>query len=130
MEILRRAMPTQAQEAMIVRLWERREERKPDPITAAKYPADIRKKRNPAPPWPIPKSLSTVGRKGARIILAVKFKKKISARKRTGPVRRQKSASRPFWFSPAAGWLFEFFLNATSLIPVCEPGKPRRLRQI
>jgi hypothetical protein len=42
------------------------------------------KKRDPASPWPIRRSFSTVGISGARTILERKFNRKIPARKRRG----------------------------------------------
>ncbi len=89
-------MPTEAEERMMVLLCVRWEERKPDPRRAAKYPAVINRKNNPAWPWLMPKSFSTVGSKGERMILDVKFMQKINAKKRTGPTCGQKGTSFPF----------------------------------
>jgi hypothetical protein len=42
------------------------------------------KKRDPASPWPMFKSFSTAGNRGARTILERKFNRKIPDRKRRG----------------------------------------------
>jgi hypothetical protein len=69
---------------MVLR-WLMREERKPEAITVRKYPTVTMRKRDPAWPWVRPRSSSTAGMRGARTILPVKLKRKINARKRTGP---------------------------------------------
>ena len=92
----RSAMPTEAEERMMVLLCVSQEERKPDPRRAAKYPAVINRKNNPAWLWLMPKSFSTVGSKGERMILDVKFIQKINAKKRTGPTCGQKGTPLPF----------------------------------
>jgi hypothetical protein len=48
------------------------------------------KKRDPASPWPMFRSFSTAGIKGARMILERKFNRKIPARKRRGVIRERK----------------------------------------
>jgi len=50
------------------------------------YPKDITKKKDPASSWPIFRSFSMVGNRGARIIRETKFKKKIPTRKRRGAI--------------------------------------------
>jgi hypothetical protein len=45
---------------------------------------EINRKSDPASPWPIPRSFSTVGNKGARMILAIKLRKKIKANNKRG----------------------------------------------
>jgi len=50
------------------------------------YPKDITKKKDPASSWPIFRSFSMVGNRGARIIRETKFKKKIITRKRRGAI--------------------------------------------
>jgi hypothetical protein len=81
----RSAIPTVSAERMMVFLWLRREETKPDPISVKKYPKEIRKKRKPASPWLTRRSPSMVGNKGARIILETKFRQKMPAKRRRGP---------------------------------------------
>jgi hypothetical protein len=68
----------------MVLLWLSREETKPDPRSIGQYPSEMMKKRDPASPWPIFRSFSTVGIRGARAILERKFNRKIPARKRRG----------------------------------------------
>jgi len=80
------ARPTAVAETMIVLLCKRREEKKPDPRSEVKYPAEINRKRDPASPWVIPRSFSMAGIKGARIILEIKFRKKIVVKKSRGPI--------------------------------------------
>jgi hypothetical protein len=70
-EILRSAMPTAAEEKMMVPLCVSREEKNPDPSRLVMYPAEIKRKNNPAWLWLTPKSFSTVGSKGERMILDV-----------------------------------------------------------
>jgi hypothetical protein len=59
-----------------------REATNPEPRRDMKYPIEINRKSDPASPWPTPKSFSMVGRRGARMILARKFRKKIPVNKR------------------------------------------------
>jgi hypothetical protein len=56
----------------------------------AKYPREISKKKEPAAPWPTPRSFSIVGRRGESAIRERKFKKKITARLRIGPNDEEK----------------------------------------
>jgi len=56
----------------------------------AKYPREISKKKEPACPWPTLRSLSIVGRRGESAIRERKFKKKIPARLRSGPIHEEK----------------------------------------
>jgi hypothetical protein len=89
-------MPTAAEERMMVPLCVIQEEKNPDPRRAAKYPAEINRKNNPAWLWLMPKSFSIVGSRGDRMILDEKFMKKIDAKKRTGTPYGQKGASFTF----------------------------------
>jgi hypothetical protein len=68
----------------------RREETKLDPRSIIKYPKDIMKKRDPASSCPIFRSFSTMGKRGDRTIREMKFKKKISTRKRRGVIWERK----------------------------------------
>jgi hypothetical protein len=61
--------PTPAIEITIVILWLDRDAKKPDPRSAITYPAEIKKKKDPASPWLIPNSFSTLGSSGDRITL-------------------------------------------------------------
>jgi len=56
----------------------------------AKYPREISKKKEPASPWPTPRSFSIVGRRGESAIRDRKFKKKIPARLNSGPNDEEK----------------------------------------
>ena len=60
-----------------------------------KYPAEINRKRDPASPWLTPRSFSMAGIKGARIILEIKFRKKIVVKKRRGPICEPKEGTIP-----------------------------------
>jgi hypothetical protein len=57
------------------------------------YPREIRKKKDPASPWPTRRSFSIVGRRGENVIRERKFKKKIPARLKSGPKDEEKG----FW---------------------------------
>jgi hypothetical protein len=59
----------------------------------AKYPTEISKKKEPASPWPTPRSFSIVGRRGESAIRERKFKKKIPARLKIRPKDEEKG----FW---------------------------------
>jgi hypothetical protein len=71
---------------MIVRLWVRRDETNPEPNSAGKYPREIKRKREPASPCPMFRSLSIVGNKGARNTLERKLGKKIRVKHRSGGI--------------------------------------------
>jgi hypothetical protein len=85
-EIPRRARPIAVAETIIVHLCMNREATNPDPRRDMKYPNDIKRKSEPASECPRLKSFSMVGSRGARIILPRKFRKKIPAKKRMGPM--------------------------------------------
>jgi len=76
-----RASPTTTADVTIVARCEILEEIKPDPKSEMKYPTDIIKKNDPACAWAIPRSASTVGIRGAKVILDMKLSKKIAAKK-------------------------------------------------
>jgi len=76
--------PTTVEERIIVLLCISREDINPDPKRVIKYPKEIKRKSDPASPWPIPRSFSILGIKGAKMILAIKFRKKIAVKKRRG----------------------------------------------
>lgn len=64
----------------------------PDPSRPATYPADIKKNNEPACAWVMDSSFSIVGSSGERIILPMKFTKKITTKKKTGLSWDQKLA--------------------------------------
>jgi transposase len=71
---------------MIVRLWVRRDETNPEPNSDGKYPRERKRKREPASPCPMFKSLSIVGNKGARNTLERKLRKKMRVTQRRGGI--------------------------------------------
>jgi len=71
---------------IMVFLWVRMEETNPDPSRATKYPIEITRKSEPASTWLMPISFSIAGIKGEKMILEIKFRKKIDVRKRSCPI--------------------------------------------
>jgi len=71
------------------------EERKPDPMTVTKYPAVVIRIREPAWTWERDRSFSIAGSKGAMMILPMKLRRKMEAKRRIGPIweRKEESAS-------------------------------------
>lgn len=96
------ASPRAAAERVIVFLWVNRHEKNPDPNSVMKYPAEMMRNREPAWPWPMPRSLSIGGSSGAGMILAMKFRKKIEVMKRIGTMCALNDA-RPFDEALSAG---------------------------
>jgi hypothetical protein len=78
-------MPTVVAETIMVLLCVSRDDKKPAPSRETKYPAEMRRKSDPASVCPIPRSFSIVGISGASMILAMKFRKKIQVNSRSGP---------------------------------------------
>ena len=112
-------MPTAAEEKTMVLLCVSQEERNPDPRRAAKYPAVINRKNNPAWLWLMPKSFSIVGSRGDRMIRDEKFMKKIDAKNRTGTTYGQKGPSFVFWLLSAALREIKFLFNVyLPLLPI------------
>jgi hypothetical protein len=60
----------------------RREETELEPRSMTQYPKDMIKNKDPASSWPIFRSFSMVGKRGARITRETKFRKKSPTRKR------------------------------------------------
>ena len=85
----RASAPAKA-EKMIVFLWVIREEMRPDPMTARKYPVVVIRNKVPACAWEMERSASMAGSRGAMMILPVKLRKKTEARRRIGPIRERK----------------------------------------
>ena len=78
------AVPTATAETVMVFLWLIREDMYPDPRSDMKYPMERKKNSEPTSPWLNFKLFSIVGSNGARMILEVKFNKKIDAMKKSG----------------------------------------------
>jgi len=70
---------------IIVRLWLKREDTNPDPIRVMKYPSEIIKNRAPASAWVRFRSISMRGVRGAGAIRAIKFRKKMDVKSKSGP---------------------------------------------
>jgi hypothetical protein len=74
------------EEKVTVLLWVNLEEIHPDPKRVIKYPREISRKMNPASPWLRPSSLSISGINGARLTLAIKFRKKMEVKISSGMI--------------------------------------------
>ena len=84
-DMARMAQPQVMAETTMVFRCVNLEEINPAPVRAMKYPTEMRKKKDPAPPWLRPRSFSMEGMRGAMMTRARKFKKKMDVRKRIGP---------------------------------------------
>ena len=78
----------------MVKRWIVRDDTNPEPNKPLKYPAEIRKKKNPAWPWPIASSFSMVGKSGEKITREIKLRRKIGTRKNTGAICGQNELAR------------------------------------
>ena len=95
METPTRARAPAKAEKRILFLWVMRDETRPDPMTVRKYPVVVIRIKEPAWTWEMDRSASMAGRRGARMILPMKLRKKMEARRRIGPIweRNAESAS-------------------------------------
>ena len=84
-EVPIKANPRAVLEIIMVRLWLKRDDTKPDPIRVMKYPTEIIKNNVPAPAWVRFRSVSIRGISGAGMIREPKLKKKIDVRISSGP---------------------------------------------
>ena len=94
-EVNTSASPKAIADAMIVCLWVRREDIKPDPRSEIKYPNETQRKREPASAWLMSRSDSTPGINGARMMRAKKLTKKIDVSKNSGVNRSRMVSERP-----------------------------------
>jgi hypothetical protein len=90
METPTRARAPARAEKMIVFRCVVTEERKPDPMTARKYPVVVIRNKVPACAWEMESSASMAGSRGAMMTLPVKLRKKMEARRRMGPIWERK----------------------------------------
>ncbi len=84
-EVPIKVRPIAVLEIMMVRLWLKREDTNPDPISVMKYPREIIKNRTPASAWVRFRSISIRGVRGAGVIRDTKLRKKMDVKIRSGP---------------------------------------------
>ena len=86
------ASPRETAETTMVFLCDMRAERNPDPRIDAKYPDEMMRNIDPAWAWPMPRSTSIVGIRGAGMIRAMKFRKNREVMKRMGKMNDRNGA--------------------------------------